>query len=98
MVPIYAIALVISHTSEKHTACLSLLDDVFDYLGSPVRVFSIVERIFSDAHGIRRAEDHTSMAADAVFLAASYLVIGSIIAVHIETALVDTNLALYAAV
>jgi hypothetical protein len=98
MVPIYAVALVIPHTSEKHAAGFSLLDNVFNYLGTPVIIFSVIERVSSDAHGISRAEDHTSMAADAVFLAAFYLIIGSIIVVHIETALVDTNLTLYAAV
>jgi len=98
MVPIYAIALVISHTCEKHATCLSLLDNVFDYLRTPVIIFPVIEGISSDAHSISRTKDHASMATDTVFLAASYLVIDSIIAVHIETALVDTNLTLYAAV
>jgi hypothetical protein len=98
MVPIYAIAFVIPHACKERAAGFSLLDNVFNDLRTPVIIFSVIEGVFSDGHGISRAEDHTSMAADAVFLAASYLIIGSIIAVHIETALVDTNLTLYAAV
>jgi hypothetical protein len=98
MVPIYAIALVISHTGKKHAACLSLLDNVFDHIRTPVIVFSICETILPDTHCISRTEDHTTMTANTVLLVASHLVISSIIAVHIETALVDTNLTLYTAV
>ena len=98
MVPIYAIALVIAHAGEKYAACLSLLDNVFNYLGAPVEVFSVIEWVFSYSHGVSRTEDYTAMTADAVFFAASYLVIGSVISVHIKTALIDAHLTLYTAV
>src|SRR4030065_1400021 len=94
MVPIYAIAFVISHTGKKHAACLSLLDNVFNHIRTPVIIFPVIERISSDAHCISRAEDHTPMTGNTVLLTAPYLIILSIVVVHIKTHMIDTHLAL----
>src|SRR4030042_768748 len=98
MVPIYAIALVIPHAGKQDAAGLSLLDNVFDYLRTPVIVLPVIQGVFSDANGVSRTEDHTPMTANAVFLLASDLIISRIIMVHVETALIDAHLALDAAV
>jgi hypothetical protein len=94
MVPIYAIALVISHAGKKHATCLSLLYDVFNYLRTPVVIFPVIEGISPDVHGISRAEDHTTVTANTICLVASYLIVFSIIIMHIEAALIDANLTL----
>jgi hypothetical protein len=94
MVPIYAIALIISHAGKEHTTGLSLLDNVFDYFRTPVIVFPVIEGVFPDVHGISRAEDYATVATNAVRLVASYLIVFSIVIMHIEATLIDTNLAL----
>jgi hypothetical protein len=94
MVPVNALAFIIAHAGEQHASGLSLFDNVFDYLRTPVIVFSVFKRVSSNIYSIRRAEDSTAMAADAVFLTTSYLDVIGIVIVHIKAALIATNLAL----
>jgi hypothetical protein len=71
-----------------------LLDDVLDYLGAPIVVFSIVQWISSNGQSIGRTEYYAAVAANTVLLPASHFIVLSIIVIHIEGALVNTHLAL----
>jgi hypothetical protein len=44
MVPIDAIAFIITHPSEEHATGLRLLNDILNNLGTPVIVLPVVQR------------------------------------------------------
>jgi hypothetical protein len=94
MVPVNALAFIIAHTGEQYATGLSLFDNVFDYLRTPVIVFPVFEGVSSYIYGISRAKYRAAMAANAVFLTASYLTVFGIVIVHVKAALITTDLAL----
>ena len=93
VVPVDAVAFVITHAGEEHSPSLSLLDDVLDYFRTPIVVLSIVQWISSDGQSIGGTKDHTAVAAGTIFFTTSHFVIRSIVGMYIEGALVDTHLA-----
>jgi len=89
---------VIAHASQQHTAGLGLLEDILNVLRSPVVIIPIIKRISADVQCAGRAEDHAAMAANAVFLVGNNRIFACVEAVYVEAALVDTHLALNAAI
>jgi hypothetical protein len=97
MVPVDLIALIIAHTREEYTAGFSLLQNIFDYFGTPVVIVSVIQRIFPDADCPGRTKNNASMAANTVIFIRDDLVFIRIIVVYIEAALVNADLTLYTA-
>ncbi len=70
-----------------------MLEDIFNELGTPVVVVSVIERSAAHGHRAGGAEKDTAVAADAVFLVTAHFVIISVVVVHAKGALVDAHLA-----
>ena len=94
MVPVDALALIITHPGEEYSPRLRLLDDVLNNLRPPVIVLPVVHGIPADSYCPGRTEERAAMAANTVLLMAPHLVILGIVVVNIERALVDAHLTL----
>ena len=94
MVPVDALAFIVTHSGEEHTPGLCLLHDVLDNLRAPVIILSVVQRISPDGQSVGGTEKDAPMAADAVLLVAPNLIVLSVIVVNVEGTLISAYLTL----
>jgi hypothetical protein len=97
VVPVNALALIITHPGKEHSSGLCLLEDVLNYIRTPVIVLAIVQWVSANSQRPGRAKEHAAMASNAVLFSTPDLAVFSIIIMGVETALVDTDLTLYTA-
>jgi hypothetical protein len=48
MVPVDALAFIIAHAREEYPPSFGLLNDIFNNLGTPIVVVSVVEAVLAD--------------------------------------------------
>jgi hypothetical protein len=94
MVPVDALALIITHAGKEYATGLSLLDYVLNDLGAPVIVLPVVQGVTADIKRLGGTEDNAAVAVNTVLAAASYLIVPGVIVMHIKGALTNAHLAL----